>query len=135
MYGMHCMSHKTNLAMQTLSQVPLVMRIKELLQSLHSFFSHSPKRNQELADLANIIETARQRIFRNVKTRWISYLKPIKRVMSEYKALVLKMHMDLSSLTTAKANLNLLCEIELLLGLAGILLMLEAFNYLIKFSQ
>ena len=55
--------------------------------------------------------------------------------MSEYKALVLKMHMDSSSLATAKANLNLLCEIELLLGLACILLMLEALNYLIKFSQ
>jgi hypothetical protein len=55
--------------------------------------------------------------------------------MSEYKALVLKMHMDSSSLATAKANLNLLCEIELLLGLACILPMLEALNYLIKFSQ
>jgi hypothetical protein len=41
--GMHCMSHRTNLAVQTLSQVPLVMRIEELLQSLYSFFSHSPK--------------------------------------------------------------------------------------------
>jgi hypothetical protein len=133
--GMHCMSHRTNLAVQTLSQVPLVMRIEELLQSLYSFFSHSPKRNQELADLANIVETAGQRILRNVKTRWISCLEPVKRVMSEYKALVLKMHLDSQSLATAKANLNLLCEIELLLGLACILPMLEALNYLVKFSQ
>jgi hypothetical protein len=85
--------------------------------------------------LANIVETAGQQILRNVKTRWISCLEPVKRVMSEYKALVLKMHMDSSSLATAKANLNLLCEIELLLGLACILPMLEALNYLIKFSQ
>jgi hypothetical protein len=134
-YGMHYMSHRTNLIVQTLSQVPLVMRIEELLQSLYSFFSHSPKRNQELADLANIVETAGQRILRNVKTRWISCLEPVKRLMSEYKALVLKMHLDSSSLATAKANLNLLSEIELLLGLACILPMLEALNYLIKFSQ
>jgi hypothetical protein len=134
-YGMHYMSHRTNLIVQTLSQVPLVMRIEELLQSLYSFFSHSPKRNQELADLANIVETAGQRILRNVKTRWISCLEPVKRLMSEYKALVLKMHLDSSSLATAKANLNLLSEIELLLGLACILPMLEALNYLIKFFQ
>ena len=41
--------------------------------------------------------------------------------MFKYEALVLKMHMDLPYLTIAKANLNLLCEIELLLGLACIL--------------
>jgi hypothetical protein len=128
-YGMHCMSHRTNLAVQTLSQVPLVMRIEELLLSLYSFFSHSRKKNQDLADLANIMETAGQRIMRNVKTRWISCLEPVKRLI------VLKMHLDSLSLGTAKANLNLLCEIELLLGLACILPMLEALNYLIKFSQ
>jgi hypothetical protein len=90
--------------------------------------------NQELADLANIVETAGQRILRNVKTRWISCLEPMKRVMLEYKALVLKMYLDSTSLASAKANLNLLCKIELLLGLACILPMLEALNYLLKFS-
>jgi hypothetical protein len=45
------------------------------------------------------------------------------------------MHVDSSFLATAKANLNLLCEIEFLLGLACILSMLEALNYLLKFSQ
>jgi hypothetical protein len=90
---------------------------------------------QELADVANIVETARQYIFKNVKAKWISYLEPIKSIMSEYEALVLKMHMDSPSLATAKANLNLLYEIELLLGLACILPMLKALNYLIKFLQ
>jgi hypothetical protein len=104
-------------------------------QSLYSFFSHSPKRNQELADLANIVEIVGQRILKNIKTRWISCLEPVKRVLSEYRALVLKMHMDAPSLATAKANLNLLCEIELLLGLTCILPMLEALTYLMKFSQ
>jgi hypothetical protein len=54
--------------------------------------------------------------------------------MSEYKALVLKMHLEMPSLATAKANLNLLCEIEALLDLVCILAMLEVLNYLIKFS-
>jgi hypothetical protein len=67
--GMHCMSYRTNLVVQTLSQVSLVTRIEELLQGLYSFFSHSLKRNQEFADLANIVETTSQRILRNVKTR------------------------------------------------------------------
>ena len=57
-FGIHCMSHHTNLAVQTLLQVPLVSWIEELLQRLYSFFSHSPKRNQKLANLANIVETA-----------------------------------------------------------------------------
>jgi hypothetical protein len=43
--GIHCMSHRTNLAVQTLLQVPLVAWIEDMLQSLYSFFSHSPKRN------------------------------------------------------------------------------------------
>jgi hypothetical protein len=129
------MNHRTDPLVQTLLQVPLVMRIEELLQSLYSFFSHSPKRNQELADLANIVETLGQWILRNMKTRWISCLEHVKPMMSKYKALILKMHLDSTSLATAKANLNLLCEIELLLGLACILPMLEALNYLLKFSQ
>ena len=69
--------------------------IEELLQGLHSFFSHSPKCNQELANLANIVETTGQRILKNMKTRWISCFKLVKHVLSEYKALMLKMHIDM----------------------------------------
>jgi hypothetical protein len=80
------------------------------------------------------MKTARLRILRSFKTRWNLCLKPVKHVMSEYKALVLKMHLEMPSLATAKANLNLLCEIEALLDLVCILAMLEVLNYLIKFS-
>jgi len=58
----------------------------------------------------------------------------MKRVLLEYRVLALKMHLDASTQLIAKAILNLLCEVELLLVLTCILPLLEALNYLIKFS-
>jgi hypothetical protein len=92
------MSHLTVFVAQTLSQSPLVSRIEDLLQSLYSFFLYLPKHSLELEDVSNVMELARQRILKNIITRWISCFKPVKLVMQEYRALVLKMHMDASTL-------------------------------------
>jgi len=39
--GVHCMAHCTNLAIQTLSRLPLVVWIESLLQCLYFYFAHS----------------------------------------------------------------------------------------------
>jgi hypothetical protein len=50
----HCMAHCTNLAMQTLLKLPLVIQLENLLQTLHSYFAHSPKRHLEFTKLAKL---------------------------------------------------------------------------------
>jgi len=57
MIGVHCMSHGTNLAVQTLFKMGIVRKIEDVLQSLYTYFSHSPKKTQKFVDLVDIVET------------------------------------------------------------------------------
>jgi hypothetical protein len=50
-------------------------------------------------------------------TRWISMLSPSKRVLNEYKDLVMKMVVDSANVQIVKAKYELLCDVEMLLGL------------------
>lgn len=81
------------------------------------------------------METRGQWILINIKTCWISMLLPTKRVMSEYRALVLKMHWDVDTITQVAHNLELLCDLQVMLSLSCIMPMLEGLNELMKFSQ
>jgi len=55
MMGQHCMAHRTNL--------PMVANLEDLLQSLYSYFSNSPKHHLEFHfKLAEIMETKRLKI-------------------------------------------------------------------------
>jgi hypothetical protein len=94
MQGMHCVAHRSNLAVQCLSDLEMVSRIETLLSALHRYFSKSPKRHLELQKLAGLLETKGKKILQNVKTRWISMLSPLKRVLSEYRTLLVKMYSD-----------------------------------------
>jgi hypothetical protein len=82
------MAHRTNLAVEPLSNLPLVSKIESLCKSMHSYFSHSPKRHLEFTKLAEIMETEGLKIVNNVKTRWISLLEPLKHILGEYKTLI-----------------------------------------------
>jgi hypothetical protein len=62
-------------------------------------------------------------------------LFPTKRVMAKYCALVLNMHQDFSSNIQNVHNLELFCDLEVLMGLSCIMPMFERFNDLIKFSK
>jgi hypothetical protein len=53
--GIHCFAHKTNLAMITLSNLPLVHQLDGVLQNLYVFFTHSPKKFLEFHKLAYLI--------------------------------------------------------------------------------
>jgi len=86
------MNQQTILVVQTLSKLAIIGKIEDVLQSLYAYFSHSLKRTQKFVEMADIVETRGQCILKNIKTRWNSMLLPTKRVLSEYKALILKMH-------------------------------------------
>jgi hypothetical protein len=90
----HCMAHKTNLVVEPLSNLPVVSKIESLCKNIHNYFSHLPKRHLEFTKLAEIVETEGLKILNNVKTRWISLLEPLKRVLGEYKTLIAKICED-----------------------------------------
>lgn len=56
MIGVHCMSHCTNLTVQTFFRMGIVRKIENVLQSLYAYFFRSPKRTQEFVDLVDIVK-------------------------------------------------------------------------------
>jgi hypothetical protein len=74
------MVHKTNPIVVVLSKLPLVFCIEFMLQSLYSFFAHNSKKLLEFTKFVNFFETKGLKLLKNVKTRWISMLSPLKHV-------------------------------------------------------
>jgi len=56
-------------------------------------------------------------------------------MMAEYKTLIMKMSHDSVSIAQARFNLDLFCDLHMLLGLSCLLPLLEVMNALIKFAQ
>lgn len=129
------MSHQTYLAVQALSNLPMVTKIKTLLQSLHSYFTSFLKIHLGFTKLAEIMETSGLKMLPTVRTRWISMFEPLKRILSEYKTLIVKMSKDAIEESKATHNLMLLCDLSTLLALPCFLPLLELVNSLITFSQ
>ena len=91
------------------------------------------------------------KILKNVKTRWISMLSPAVRVMNEYRVLLVKMSLDSQRpveedlgkngkvdkkcMALARKNLNHLTDIQVLLGLSGLLPLLRCVHSLMQFAQ
>jgi hypothetical protein len=92
------MDHRTNLVIQTFSNLPLVFRIENLLQWLCGYFNHNPKRHLEFTKLAKVMETKGNKILHNIKSRWTSMINPIKRVLPEYYTLLMKMALDVATI-------------------------------------
>jgi hypothetical protein len=63
-------------------------------------------------------------------TRWISMLSPLKCLLAKYKSLVVKMYMDAPKSKLAWNNLDLLYDLELVIGMPCILPMLEVVHTL-----
>ncbi|CAM6083703.1 unnamed protein product [Calypogeia fissa] len=136
--GIHCFAHRTKLAVKTLSKLSIVEKLEDLCQAMYAYFSKSPKRHLEFVELAEMVETKGNRTLRNVKTRWISMLAPLKLIMQEYKTLIVKMSSDLSDRdypALAWKNLLLLCDIQTFLLLACLIPLLNTANDLVKMAQ
>jgi hypothetical protein len=61
--------------------------------------------------------------------------EPLKRVLSEYKTLIVKMAQDAVVESKAAQNLRLLCNMHTLLALPCLMPLLESMNQLILFVQ
>jgi hypothetical protein len=135
MVGVHCMTHHTNLVVQTLSEFEVVKHVEDILAALYSYFSSSPKRSLEFQNLAACLESKGNKILRNVKTRWISMLGPARRVFEEYKPLVTKMAVDAPKELAVKKNLSMLLDWQNMLTLPCLMTMLHSMNFLMKFAH
>jgi hypothetical protein len=60
---------------------------------VHSLFT-TPKNNLDFSKLAKTFAIKGQKLFLNVKKHWINMLNPFKHIMSKYKSLIVKMHLD-----------------------------------------
>ncbi len=112
-----------------------MIHLEHLLQTLHNYFAHSPKRHLEITKLTETLELKGNKIFRNVKTQWISMLNLAKRLMAEYITFLVKMVLNNPTNQQTKQNYEHLCDFQTLLGLAYILPLLESMHDLIKFAQ
>jgi hypothetical protein len=131
----HDFSHRTNLAVEALSGLPIVKKLESFCKSLHAYFSGSPKRHLEFMKLAEVVETEGLKMLNKVQTRWISLLEPLKRICGEYKTLIIKFAEDATQESGAKKNLSLLLDLATFLVLPCILPMLEAVQSVIKFAH
>ena len=130
--AVHCSNHKTNLAMHVVSKTAIVSKGESLLSALHTYFSKSPKKCLEFSKLVEIMETKGLKILKHCKTRWVGMLAPLKRVLSEWRLLIVKMALDSPRHPPSRALYDLLADVDSLLAMAY---MFEAVQSLNKFGQ
>jgi hypothetical protein len=78
----------------TLSQLAVFHEVEELMRVSHAYFSHSPKKYQEYKSFASTIDTKGLKVLKNVTTRWLSLLAPMKQIMSKFRTILGKLDMD-----------------------------------------
>lgn len=74
--GVHYMAHKTNLAIQTLLHLQMVIRLEGFIYTLYNYFSNNLKKHLEFTKLVELMETKQVKILKNVRTHWICMLSP-----------------------------------------------------------
>jgi hypothetical protein len=129
------MVHKINITVVVLSKLPLVSHTEFMLHSLYSFFAHNLKKFLKFTKLAKTLETKRLYLLKNVKTCWISMLGPLKCVLAQYKSLVVNMHSNYEKSKSTHDNFELLCHLDLIIGMPCVMLILEVVHSLIKYAQ
>jgi hypothetical protein len=72
----------------------IVENLKCLLACTCTYYAHSPKHYIDFIMLPNMMKTKGLKIFLYCKTRWIFLLKPLRRVLSEYRTLLPKLLVD-----------------------------------------
>lgn len=65
-----------------------------MVRKSHSYFKHSPKRHLKFIHLAKVMETKGLKLLKQVVTRWISLLEPMKRLLNQFHVVLAKMCED-----------------------------------------
>lgn len=88
---------------------------------MYTYYNQSPKRHFECIKLMEVIQAKGLKVLKNIKTMWISMLAPFKQVHNEYKTFMVKMVNDGASIPSVKTNNELLCDVEIIMGLTCVL--------------
>ena len=67
------------------------------MKSWHAYFKLSPKMHLQFVKLVELVETKGLKLLKNVKTRWISLIEPLRRIIQEYRVLLTNMKEDSDS--------------------------------------
>ncbi len=73
--------------------------------NMYGYFNHSPTRHLEFQILAQTLKTKGKKIFKNVKTKWMSMFNPLKKIMAKYHPLLTMMQANNSTIHVAKVFL------------------------------
>lgn len=63
------MAHCTNLAVEPLSNHPMVSKLESLCQNMYTYFTMNSKKHLEFQKIADIVEIEGLQMLWNVKTR------------------------------------------------------------------
>jgi hypothetical protein len=97
-------AHRCNLAYKALSMMGIFKAIENVLNVTYAYFKQSPKRFAQFRQLAELTETKGLKMLRNVETRWVSLIEPLRWLLSEYRYLIYKMIADLEENDKAEVN-------------------------------
>jgi len=74
--GVHHVVHRTTFGnLKSPRDLTFIARIEVFMMNMYGYFNHSPKRHLEFYKLTQILKMKRNKIFKNVKTRWMSMKK------------------------------------------------------------
>jgi hypothetical protein len=82
-----------------------------------------------------MLKTKGNQLFHNLKTTWIYMLSSTKRVLEEHKPLVVRKNDDFHVILITKTTIELLCDVEVVMGFTCIMTLLEVVYEVIKFAQ
>ena len=83
-----CICHSLHIVASKAS-ANLPRNIEDLVRNIATYFSHSSKRQAELAELQDFVNTERRKMLRLVDTRWLAMQHCIERILSQWEVLKL----------------------------------------------
>ena len=96
------------MAFKALETLGIFESIGKVLQVTHAYFNRSPKRLTQFKSLAELTETKGLKMLKRVETRWVSFIEPLRRLLSEYRTLIYTMTADLGQNDKAEVKLTTL---------------------------
>jgi len=83
--GVHHVVHRTTFGnLKSPKDLTFIARIEVFMMNMYGYFNHSPKRHLKFYKLTQIWKVKGSKILKNVKTRWMSMLEPLKNIMVKY---------------------------------------------------
>ncbi len=126
MLGVHYVIRQINLAIQIFSTLQIVSKVKVLLQYVYTYYSNSPKQQLDICKFVDVLQCENIMDFHAFSCQFF---------LTKYKSLSAQMFEEHLVHDFFKANLELLCDNEVFLGLICIIPILQCVQGMSKFAQ